>query len=481
MNPASRAVEYCRRDTEITGKFVATMIRKYAQIGCELKTTIAATTLNYFETAFYGGKITHPFTEKQIDWFHEGYYGGRTEIFHNLPIEGNIYYHDLNSLYPYCLKTGKFPKLEDYYATKKPDLSLEGIATVQIQAPETLSIPYLPCKHENRLVFPLGQWRGVYTYFELREAQKLGYRILKYERALEFPSCFNPFQAFIDTIYGERLKAQKQGDELMSQVFKAFGNFAYGKYAQKNETVELVPIQRLREIPDGTTIFGDLALIKRKGKYPRYANCVWASYTTAYARHRLYSALTKVTENDGLLLYCDTDSVIYEKRTQILEDSRELGDFKLEGRFKYAHFKLPKLYCLIPYDKRDPKGRFKAHTYRAKGVPRPASKRFFKNSKARFKKPNKLRETLRRNLSPNRKYKIIPNYWEIHEKEIRGKYEKRIVNRDGSTTPLILKGIDHGFKTKKKTECGNPIPPGSQDGAGESRRDQKHARRRRLC
>jgi len=411
------------------------MMNKYQEIGAEPKTTIAATTLAYFEKNFYGKKITHNFTQEQIDFFHEGYYGGRTEIFFNKPVAGNIYYSDINSLYPYCLKKGTFPQLEHFYETKKPDFSLHGAADVNIQAP-WMRIPYLPCRFDGKLVFPTGRFRGVYTYFELREAIRLGYKIERCHRAIEFPGSFNPFINFIDSIYSERLKAQKQKDELMSLVFKAFGNFAYGKYAQKNETVELVPTIELdtSKLETGTIILGgELALVKKKIDYPRYANCIWACYTTAYARHELYErGLLRVENTKGArLLYCDTDSVIYENKTQIIPHSKELGEFKLEGVFKYAHFKLPKLYKLVPKSN-------KPHIYKAKGVPSRAAKRFFINNSATYKKPNKLRETLRRNLNKSDKYKLIPNYWEVTQKEISSKYEKRVVLRSGRTKPLTL-------------------------------------------
>lgn len=450
-NLARKYIEYCRRDTEITGIFVDRMLKKYKEIGCEPKTTIAATTLGYFEKQFYK-KITHQFSEEQITFFHRGYYGGRTEIFHNRAIRGSIFYHDINSLYPWCMQQGQYPDLNQFYETKKPNYAThEGMADVEIQTTESLPIPYLPCKRDGKLIFPLGRWRGVYTFFELREAEKLGYRVLKTHRAVEFPTSHNPFKGFIDTIWAERLRAQKAGDELMSQVFKAFGNFAYGKYAQGNETTELIPIKQLKTIPDGTVILGDLALVHRKKKYPRYANCIWACYVTAYARHRLfYHGFSQVTGGGGKLLYCDTDSVLYRAPRPILEHSKNLGEFKLEGIYQEAYFKLPKLYYLIPVTRRSRQGILfqsttgrklpRATEWKSKGVPKSASKRFFTQRKARYKKPNKLRESLRRNLSPkNKNNLLIPNFWETREKEITGKYDKRLVLTTGETKPLIIK------------------------------------------
>lgn len=426
-----RMLLYCQRDTEITGRFVQTMSQKYESIGCELRPTIASTTLKYFED-HHSGKLRHPFTEEQIDFFHSGYYGGRTEIFHNAPIEGTIWYHDINSLYPSVMRDRTFPKLESYYETSKPNISdRHGVADVTLQAPRNLALPYLPCQHEGKLVFPLGKWRGIYTFFELKEAQKLGYRILRVHRSLEFPETVAPFKDFIEHLYTERMRAKQSGDDLLQTAYKDLMNHGYGKFAQKNESTKLIPIKDAK-VKAGDILFGDLVFRKERIKYPRFANCVWANYVTAYARHSLYQALNRIRESGGLLLYCDTDSVIYEHKNQILENNAgDLGKFKLEGSFSYAHFKLPKLYAL----KRDAQ----PIEYKAKGVPRAQAADFFTKNRAIFKKPNKLRESLRRNLNPKRRIKIIPNYWEEKQKELVGKYNKRIVLKNGETSPLIIK------------------------------------------
>lgn len=421
-------IDYCRRDTEITGKYLALMEAKYRKVGAELKTTIAASALNFFESEYYG-KIQHPFEEHQIDFMHMGYYGGRTEIFHNRPVEGNIYYHDINSLYPFALHCGIYPNLDNFSDSKTMELDFEGMCSVEITAPKDLEIPYLPAKIDGKLVFPLGNWQGVYTNFELRRAIELGYEVTKVYRAITFYDTFNPFSEFIDKLYKSRLKAKESKDELLATVYKDLMNHCYGKFAQKNESIKLIPFSEVDELKNGDTLFGDLVFRKQKTKYPRFANCIWAAYTTAFARDILWKNLQKTKEKGGMLLYCDTDSIIYESGKQLLEDSKKLGEFKLEKIWSYAHFKLPKLYCLK--DETDV-------LYRAKGVPKKVANDFFETGKAKFKKPNKLRETLRRNLSPKRIHKLIPNYWEEREKEIHGKYEKRIVLPDGSTKPIVL-------------------------------------------
>ena len=175
---------------------------------------------------------------------------------------------------------------------------------------------------------------------------------------------------------------------------------------------------------------GDQILRHTIGPYQKHANGIWSCYTTAYARNLLYNALIKVKESGGLLIYCDTDSIIFESDKKIFKPSDQLGELKLEGEFRYGHFKLPKFYCLIPK-----KG---ALIYKTKGVPRKVAKDFFKKGKVSFRRPYKLREVLRRNMSPKRIEKLIPNYWEVTEKEVKRIYNKRKVLRDGTTKPIIL-------------------------------------------
>lgn len=433
-----KSIEYCKRDTEITGKFLKEMMTKYAKAGAEFRTTIAATTLHYFQDNFFG-KVVHALSEEQIDFFHMGYFGGRTEIFFNSPICGKIFYHDINSLYPFCMREGVFPDDVVFYDDKTLDLTKEGMASVEIIAPENLKIPYLPARIDGKLYFPLGNWQGVYTNFELRQAVKLGYKIEKVYRAITFYDTIRPFKEYIDKMYKLRLKAQSEGDDLFSQVYKDLMNHLYGKFAQKNETTELLPLADIREKRDGDVVFGDLIFRKQKTKYPKFANCIWSCYVTAYARDLLYNSMLRVIELGGKLLYCDTDSVIYENDTQILENSKEIGKFKLECIYDYAHFKLPKLYCLKSN---------KELFYKAKGVPKDVRSDYFEKGIAEFRKPNKLRETLRRNRSTKRINKLIPNFWEIREKRVKSKYDKRIVLRSGNTLPVTL--VDGKLETNER-------------------------------
>lgn len=436
----------CKRDTEIVYYFVESMTNVYNKIGCRLKKTIASTSLDYFQRKFFGGRVTTTLTRSQIDFLHRGYYGGRTEVFFNKPVEGLIFYHDINSLYP-ASQLNKFPNLFEHYETKKPKFDkYEGAAEITVQAPEKLNIPYLPHKFDNKLIFPLGKWRGVYTYFEIREAVKLGYTVKKVHRAIEFYSCIRPFDIFVKTLYAQRQKYKK--DWLVQTSFKNLLNHGYGKYGQKNEFTSFVPLHKvdMNILEQKIQIYGNMALIKKKEEYPPHANCIWAMYVTSYARHTLYKSLVEVEKQDGLLLYCDTDSIIYENKKQILANTTALGEFKLEGIYKYAWFKLPKLYKLIEYDS-------KKISYKAKGIPyrNDHQKEYFEKGLTRFQRPFKLREVLRRNLSPKRKVKLETNFWEWHEKEFKQQYNKRKVLTDGNTIPHVVSNEAGLARSRRKS------------------------------
>ena len=425
-------VKYCQRDSEITWHFVHSMKSHYENIGCELKATIGATTMKLFQNRYYKYPKKRIFTQKQIEFMLKGYYGGRTEIFHNKPIEGNIQYYDFNSLYPSQMLKA-FPRLQNFYFTKKPDLKNEGIAHVKIRSNNS-NIPYLPYRSSDRfgLLFPNGVFKGYYTYFELREALKEGYKIEKFYNAFEFSGgTFYPFKDFVSDLYEKRLKAQKQKDSLLSDVYKLLMNNLYGKFAQGNEYTRLVPFNKTHKFKNGDRKMGNMLLKTVKGPYPRHTNVIWSAYVTAYGRHELYQAMKRIELNKGLLIYADTDSVVFESSKNIFCHSKELGMLKLETVWDYVHFKLPKMYVVREKLK-------KTYSYKAKGVPKKHAEEFFIKGRVKFKRPYKIREVLRRNLSPKRKIKLKINYWDDTSKVSNKVYDKRIVKSDGSSIPIII-------------------------------------------
>lgn len=439
-------IRYCRRDNEICWFFVAKMREVYHEIGCDLRATVGSTALKYFQKEFFD-ELDRVLDEKHLNFMKGGYYGGRTEVFHTEPVRGRIHYFDFNSLYP-AVNMNLYPIIEDggFYFTKKPDFEkFEGVADVTVFCPY-MPIPYLPHRGvSERLIFPVGRFRGRYTYFEIRRAQTLGYKVEKVHRALEFSAgVFRPFSEFVTTLYNRRLKAQKIGDELMSDGFKGLMNNLYGKWGQGKHFERLVAHEG--RVKPGDKILGPYKIVAtdESDPHPKHTNYLWAMYTTAYGRDRLYfNGLYRVAQTEGArLLYCDTDSIIFESRKTIFKSSKKLGELKSEGDFIEAQFKLPKLYYLISKDGKS--------SHKAKGIRRDNAREYFETGKTKFKRPYKLRETLRRNQSKKASKKLVANFWDEIEKVNMQVYDKRIVNSDGSTTPIIMGGVRYG-KTGRKS------------------------------
>lgn len=412
-------VEYNQRDARITRTFVLTMKAKYEEFGAELKSTIGSTALNLFHSRFHPKPEHSAFSDQHISWMLDGYFGGRVEIFHTEPVTGPIYYYDFNSLYPSTMVGRDFPKLDRFGFTKNFNESAEGMVEALVQVPKEMEIPYLATRSDHGLIFPTGRFRGRWTHFEMRQAQKFGVKIEKVYRALEFLGTTRPFDEFMTTLYKQRLEAKAIGDELMSDSAKLIMNNLYGKFAQGNEITKLVPYVK-SELQQGDQILQDMVLRNQVKDYPKHTNVIWSAYVTAYGRDKLHTAMMDVLKAGGQMLYCDTDSVIFRGKTPFT-DSKELGELKLENIFDYAHFKLPKLYRL------DKDGKT---TARAKGVPRKSAVDFFEKGFAEFQRPNKLRESLRR--------KLVPNEWHLTRKEMRREYDKRIRYPDGTTSPIHL-------------------------------------------
>lgn len=436
---------YCKRDTEIVYIFVSEMNKKYKSIGARLKSTIGGTALDLYDRV-YSPMVNEPLPKNILEYLKNALYGGRTECFFNAPISGKIQCYDYNSLYPSVMHDNAYPDIS--YFEEKIDLNLEGVSHVTVISPDS-RIPYLPYRFNSALCFPIGRFSGFYTNFELRRAIDLGYEIEKIHSGVVFPNkTYYPFKNFVSIMYKNRLEAKKNGDNLLQETYKLLMNNLFGKFGQSNEKTKIIPYEKTKEIenllkttPCEFLNNGQLLLVKELGDYPKHTNYIWAAYTTAYGRNKLYNSLVQCDEN-AKLLYCDTDSVFFESKKTIFKDSKELGAFKLENTFEFAYFKGLKNYKLI-----DIEG---TKFYKVRGVPKKQAAEFFETKQTICRKPNKLRETLRRNSQKGKK--LIVNEWiDIIKKENK-EYDKRIVLKGGETKPIYVDESQLEIKPKKKRE-----------------------------
>lgn len=442
-------IKRCHRDSEITYFFVKKMQEKYKSIGAKLKSTIGATALDHFCThSDYTKPNKNPFSFEELVFMREGMHGGRTEAFFNKPIKGMIRAYDFNSLYPSVLAENEYPILEERYFTNKPDLSLEGVIHAKVRATRNLWCPYLPCRSDRGLLFPIGTFKGHWTYFEIREALKYGYKLEKVYKALEFSGgTYNPFREWILGHYQRRLEAQKIGDDLESDSCKLIMNNLFGKFSQGNEKTELLPITKNRLKKHSGVILENKYILCnfQSHDWPSHTNYIWSMYCLAYARDKLFKAIQSISNCSSRFLYCDTDSLFIAGNEADFVSSKKLGELKLEGEFEEAYFKGLKNYRLTYtkewYDKKTgikDAEKEKRTIYKVRGVPRRYANLFFESGYVEYRKPFRLREALRRNSGKKKIIPIIPNYWEKIHKEDKKIYDKRKVLKNGQTKPIEL-------------------------------------------
>lgn len=114
--------------------------------------------------------------------------------------------------------------------TKFEDLF--GFIKAYIECPDTLNKPFLPARDygddddmdmvnkvkssksrdssQSILLFPTGQWVGVYFTEELKYAEKLGY-IVKPICGYTYDRMKTPFSGYVNSFYDKRLEAKKEG------------------------------------------------------------------------------------------------------------------------------------------------------------------------------------------------------------------------------------------------------------------------------
>jgi hypothetical protein len=313
---------------------------------------------------------------RQIDHFvRSAYFGGRTEVFKPVfdsgydikknPLKfskkaleelkkqkkaGKLYYVDVNSLFPHCMKENDFPSRFLFKTDDAKDYDPKGIGfwEVTVKVPKKLFCPPLGKKHivngGEKLIFPTGTFKGRWSIAEIEYSKTLGVEVLKYHMGVVFDNAGKIFEEYIETLYKMRLEARSRGDDATATLVKLMMNSTYGKFGQSFENKEQIVIDQGQsnikphsevETKQGKVRFG----LQKKDNKHGFSNVAIAAYVTAYSRilmHKLY-----MEAGEDHLYYTDTDSLFTSK---LFNTGDKLGQLKLEYTCKSACFLLPKTY-----------------------------------------------------------------------------------------------------------------------------------------
>ena len=304
------------------------------------------------------------------------YYGGRTEVFK--PFIKNGYHYDVNSLYPYVMKTYDFPVgFPEYMEGKDAERIYKmwerrgigaGFLYCDIFVPD-MHIPPLPKRDKTgKLLFPVGKLTGVWSFPEVAKALQMGCELVTINSCVYFKKTAPLFKEFIH--HFEQVKTHSKGAK--RALAKLIQNSLYGKFGMIRRRRTFVDISQLDKlITDETPYMIHEYNYNMQGvkfietvveSRAQYIQPQISSYITAYARLELLDGLLHQQER-GEVAYCDTDSIA---STAIMDADKvhdtEYGKWKLESVIDEGVFLQPKLYA--------EKNAGGGQTIRAKGIPK---------------------------------------------------------------------------------------------------------------
>jgi len=423
-----KMVDYCIRDCEIVYE---SLLYIFNLVG-NIKITIAGLGLDHFRRNYL--KFNIDYNEYLEADFFNSYLGGRCEAF--FIGKTNSFVYDVNSMYPYCMlkdfPNPKFLRKIPYCDPKSFENHLlknfEGCAKIKVfHKPNYFG--FLPFKKDGKLLFPVGTFEGYWNFNEIRFAllHKM-IILLKITNIVFSESMQSPFTGFVTGIYNKRKNSNNDIEKL---TLKLILNSTYGKFAQRIKTkmiyIDNIDLQfnivkgysnrnKLIAIHPFNAMRKDCFIeVKNDRGFLYHTIPSFSSYITSYARIELLKLFIKYEKNK--ILYCDTDSIFVENKLNI-KNSDELGALKIENKM-ISEIRGLKNYSYISDEKK---------TDKIKGVPKNAEKIDY--SHFRYCTLIGTREGLRRNKQSGVK--------EERTKEIKNTYDKRIVEKNGETKPILL-------------------------------------------
>ena len=331
------------------------------------------------------------------EFIRESFHGGRTEPF-KYGHTGTVYTADIQSMYPSIMLNNPMPDTRHLEYTESENIPIEvfrfeGVSECLVTSPPAY-IPLLPAYLQEKLLFPVGTFRGVWTHAELRASIVAGYSIQKVYRSLITRKSCTPFTHYITTLVELRNRYKELNDP-RELVAKILANSLYGRMGLKSHQEESIYVRWDGRKPLSEYGGWDID-IQHNGTFLTHtiernqvshdANILWASYITSLARIRLYEFLILQGPN---IIYCDTDSIY--SLAPIVGTGTGFGNLIAEETFDRGYFKGPKLYRL--------ESDIGENKVRARGVPKKYANEFLDSGHASFKQPLTVKDALKRRMN----------------------------------------------------------------------------------
>lgn len=365
-------LEYMEQDIRLLGGVMQNAQRLYwthYKVDIVSVLTCSAMAIKIFRKVFYDEKKFHiHIPNRNEDTFiRRGYYGGHTDAYKHFG--ENLFYYDVNSLYPFIMKEYPMPGGKPVWDGNLVDKDIDclfGFIEAFVSCPSSIKKPFLPVRgKDGTLLFPTGDFVGVYYSEELKYARRLGYTVIPLTGYL-FQKMESPFKEYVNYHFESRLQAKKDGNEALSFVYKILMNSLYGRFGiNPNSTkTELCDSKRYHFLMKQDSFITAHPI--KENQYMVYYHTVmvddsfhWAppknsavqlsAAITACARIYMYPFISR---DD--CYYTDTDSIVLgNPLPDNIISSKVLGLFKLEDKIKEGFFLAPKAYGYISEEDTD--------------------------------------------------------------------------------------------------------------------------------
>lgn len=228
-------MSYCQRDVEILNTYLIKYFNYLNKNNLgNFMPTLAGQAMHIYKRRLCPVKIKPHNSPDLLSLERDSYYGGRLEVFKHGFTSGPIYKLDVNSLYPYVMKSNKYPieLISTLFPTKPVPVSdrydfASSIAWVTL---DCRGEPY-PLRLKNGVNYVTGIFQTVLSGPELVRAYrnneiKLIHKIQTYR--LE-----QIFNDYVQTFWDLKRRAEIAKDKVGREIAKRLLVSLYGKFAQK--------------------------------------------------------------------------------------------------------------------------------------------------------------------------------------------------------------------------------------------------------
>lgn len=377
-------IDYMKQDILLLGgimlKFQDLYYKSY-QADIVKKLTTPSLALSLFREKYYDDqKYPIHIPNKNEDTFiRSGYYGGHTDAY--IPKGRDLYYYDVNSLYPFIMKESPMPVGKPVWYSSLEDMELDsmfGFIEAYVECPKSLNKPFLPYrnKKDGTLLFPTGTFVGVYYSEELKYAREIGYTIIPINGYL-FEKKEGLFKDYVNSLFESRSNAKKMGNNALSYVYKLLMNSLYGRFgispqstitemcdlAKRNiliRSASFISEVNFRENLFMVSYLSNTEKDPTSWDAPRNSAVQLSAAITASARIYMYKYISRED-----CYYTDTDSIVLGNPLPEEDvSSSVLGKLKLEDQILMGYFLAPKCYC---YSTEESEGTMKVIKFKGAG------------------------------------------------------------------------------------------------------------------